>query len=53
MALKCHAKHLPAERMLINVGLHVGLLDVIEVALRLEQLDDGVLHHRVHSAPAW
>lgn len=53
MALKCHAKHLPAERMLVTVGLHVGQLDVIEVALRLERLNDGVLHDRVHSAPAW
>jgi hypothetical protein len=53
MALKCQAEHLPAERILVTIGLHVGQLGVIEVALRLERLDDGVLHNRVHSAKAW
>ena len=41
-AFQRQAKHLHAERILVAVGLHIGQIGVIEVALRLKRPDAGV-----------
>ena len=41
-ALKRQAEHFYAERVLVAVGLHIGQIGVIEVALRLKRPDAGV-----------